>query len=114
MFMVKKEILYPRLNLFPVYLCKRRNGYYYVHVTVPHPVRPIVQRIQIKKSLRTKNLGDAKILQIGVENALKYILTTAYDRPQSHITPQEIRDYLKDLASDLAFIRQERKRQISP
>ncbi|MCL4678889.1 MAG: hypothetical protein KJ017_09915 [Alphaproteobacteria bacterium] len=112
--MKKINASYPQLNLFPVRIFKRRNGYYYAHVTVPHSVRPIIQRTQIKKSLRTKNLGDAKILQIGVENALKYILTTAYDRPQSHITPQEIRDYLKDLASDLAFIRQERKRQISP
>lgn len=108
--MTKSDVPYPRLSLYPVRICERRNGYFYAHVTVPYPVRPIIQRTQIKKSLRTKNPSDAQFLRTGVENALKYLLTTAYDRP----TPQDISGYLKDLATDLAFMRQERKRQNSP
>ena len=109
-FMVKSGSPYPRLTLFPVRICERRNGYLYAHITVPHPVRHIIQRTQIKKSLRTKNPSEAQFLRAGIENALKYLLTSVYDCPQAHITPQDISGYLKDLAADLAFMRQERKR----
>jgi len=101
------------MTFFPVRICRRRNGYYYAHVTVPHIIRHSLQRVQIKKSLRTKNHSEAQFLRAGVENSLKYLLSLIYQNPDGFISQDEISHYLKDLASDLSFMQKERNSQLS-
>lgn len=58
------------------YLLKR-NGYYYFRVRVPTDLVHIFHASEIKKSLKTESLSQAKVLSARVALAMEVIITVA-------------------------------------
>lgn len=99
------------VSFFPARLYRRHNGYYYCHVTVPHHIRPIIRRVQIKQSLRTRNATVASQILGSVEQALlrffDYNLDNKPKRRHSY-HGDYVSEYLKFLADDVGFLAKEK------